>query len=106
MTAAEIAKNLQGKKSGAGWVARRPAHEDHNPSLSLRDKDGRVLVHCHAGCDQRAVLKSLEARGLWPERDLEPEEWRQRPHRTISATYDYTDKHGCLLYQVVRYQPK
>ena len=99
MTAAEITRNLHGRKSGAGWMARCPAHDDHNPSLSLRDVDGKVLIRCHAGCDQRAVLDALKARGLWLGRT------RNAP-RSIVATYDYTDERGRLLYQVVRYEPK
>src|SRR5262249_42457824 len=38
------------------------------PSLSLRDAhDGKVLVHCHAGCNQQQVIATLRACGLWPE---------------------------------------
>jgi hypothetical protein len=34
-----------------------PAHDDRNPSLSVRRApDGRVLVHCFAGCSLDAVL--------------------------------------------------
>jgi putative DNA primase/helicase len=99
MTVAEIAGTLHGKKSGGGWLARCPAHDDKNPSLSLRDVDGKVLVHCLAGCDQRTVMAALRERGLWPE--------NQRVHRSvITATYDYTDEAGQLLYQVVRTDPK
>ena len=36
-----------------------PAHEDRNPSLSVRHVQDRVLIHCHAGCDTRDVLASL-----------------------------------------------
>ena len=28
-----------------------PAHEDHNPSLSISFKDGKRLLHCHVGCN-------------------------------------------------------
>jgi putative DNA primase/helicase len=28
-------------------------------------KGGKVLVRCHAGCDQRHVIAALRARGLW-----------------------------------------
>jgi hypothetical protein len=42
-----------------GWVARCPAHEDRNPSLSVRETDGRVLVHCFAGCTVGAIVEAL-----------------------------------------------
>lgn len=48
------------KKSGKGYVARCPAHEDRTPSLSLREgDDGRVLLHCHGGCTTDAVVAAL-----------------------------------------------
>jgi hypothetical protein len=66
MNAEMIGLGLGGHKSGAGWVACCPAHDDQNPSLSINDgNDGRVLVHCHAGCEQPAVIDALKARGLW-----------------------------------------
>jgi hypothetical protein len=40
-------------------MARCPAHEDHDPSLSLRPIEGQVLIYCHAGCDTRDVLAAL-----------------------------------------------
>src|SRR5438094_550718 len=34
-------------------MARCPAHDDREPSLSIREGDhGKVLVCCHAGCEQ------------------------------------------------------
>ena len=65
MSAAEIAKALKGHRSGQGYVARCPAHDDRTPSLSIRDVDGKVLIHCHAGCDQKRVIAVLRVRGLW-----------------------------------------
>ncbi len=65
MTAETLAKALGGRKVGQGWTARCPAHDDREPSLSIRDADGKVLVRCHAGCDQRDVIAALKARGLW-----------------------------------------
>ena len=68
MTAETIAKALGGRKAGGGWMARCPAHDDRTPSLSIRDADdGKVLVRCHAGCDQASVIAALRARGLWAE---------------------------------------
>src|SRR5262249_3850557 len=35
-------------------------------SLSIRDADdGKVLVRCHAGCNQESVIAALRERGLW-----------------------------------------
>ncbi|TVQ32987.1 MAG: DUF3987 domain-containing protein [Phycisphaeraceae bacterium] len=38
-------------RSGQGWSARCPAHDDRKPSLSISTgDDGRALLKCHAGC--------------------------------------------------------
>ena len=65
MRAEAIARGLGGRRCSSGWVARCPAHHDRTPSLSIREIDGKVLVHCQAGCPQDAVLHVLAARGLW-----------------------------------------
>lgn len=66
MTAESIAKALGGHRAGATWMARCPAHEDRVPSLSISSGiNGKVLVRCHAGCDQRDVIVILRQRGLW-----------------------------------------
>jgi 5S rRNA maturation endonuclease (ribonuclease M5) len=99
LTAREIAAALhRGRKSGAGYVASCPAHEDRNPSLSLTERDGKILAHCHAGCDQKSVVAALRRLGLWPSRHKEK--------RVVVAQYDYTDAEGQLLYQAVRTEPK
>lgn len=66
MTAESIAKALGGRRAGATWMARCPAHEDRAPSLSISSsRNDKVLVRCHAGCDQRDVIAILRGRGLW-----------------------------------------
>lgn len=66
MTAETIARALGGHRAGARWMARCPVHDDRRPSLSISaGRDGKVLVHCHAGCDQRDVIAALRERGLW-----------------------------------------
>jgi putative DNA primase/helicase len=68
MNAETVAKALGGRKVGGGWMARCPAHDDRRPSLSLCDTDGgKVLVRCHAGCEQEQVIATLRSRGLWTE---------------------------------------
>ncbi len=42
------------------WTACCPAHDDKGPSLAVRElPDGRVLVHCFAGCETESVLGAL-----------------------------------------------
>jgi putative DNA primase/helicase len=66
MSAEIIAKALGGCRAGAGWVAHCPAHDDRTPSLSVRDfTDGKVLLRCHAGCEQERVIAALRTRNLW-----------------------------------------
>ena len=63
-----IVDALGGRKVGSGWIVRCPAHDDREPSLSIHGAaDGKVLVRCHAGCDQKRVIAALRSRGLWTE---------------------------------------
>lgn len=62
MTAAALVKALGGKNG----MARCPVHDDRTPSLSIADgPDGRLLVHCHAGCGQADVWAALKKRRLF-----------------------------------------
>lgn len=74
MTSEAIAKALGGRRSGGTWMARCPAHDDASPSLSISaSSDGKVLVCCHAGCNQREVIAALSERGLWGRGSRNPE---------------------------------
>lgn len=59
------------KAAGASrWKACCPAHDDRDPSLSIREADdGKVLLHCWAGCFTADVLAAigLTVRDLFPE---------------------------------------
>jgi len=47
-------------RASHGFIARCPAHEDSNPSLSVKEgDDGRVLLKCHAGCRAEAIVSAL-----------------------------------------------
>ena len=49
------------RPNGRGWTVKCPAHEDHNPSLSISQvEDGHMLVHCHAGCSVESVLAAID----------------------------------------------
>jgi 5S rRNA maturation endonuclease (ribonuclease M5) len=82
-----------------------PAHDDHNPSLSVSEgRDGRILVYCHAGCLPVNVFQAVGLRlaDSFPEKP----QGNGSSRETIVATYDYIDERGNLLYQNVRYLPK
>ena len=46
-------------RSGNGWTARCPAHDDQHNSLSIDHRDGRWLIYCHAGCGFQAIIDAL-----------------------------------------------
>ncbi len=102
---AALLERLDGvRRSGAGWEARCPAHEDRRASLGVAEgQDGRALLTCHAGCDTAAIVSAL---GLTMADLFPPRERQDRPARKVVATYDYRDETGALLYQVVRFEPK
>ena len=101
-----LAKFPDAKKTGAGWTARCPAHDDRHASLSINVGDGgKVLLHCHAGCTTETIVAKLGLKLA----DLFPPRESHRGNgaaRKIVAEYSYLNAAGDLLYQTVRYSPK
>ena len=67
-TAKEVALALggSGAPSASGWHDFRcPAHDDKTASCGVKDeRDGKIAVKCHAGCERDAILDAIEAKGL------------------------------------------
>jgi len=89
MTAEALLLRLEKvRRTGAGrWIARCPVHHDKSPSLSIRElDDGRVLLHCFAGCSVHDVVAAvgLEMDTLFPDRPTgkKPE---RRPFSAMDA---------------------
>ena len=99
MTAADFITRLpSARKSGGGWTAKCPAHEDRRASLSIREAaNGNVLVKCFAGCtaDEIVAALGLELGDLFPERGGEAAYPRRTP-----ATVQHPP--GCTLAAVRR----
>ena len=58
-----ILDRLEGvRKSGAGWIAKCPAHEDRSPSLSVKEGQRGVMLRCFAGCSFAAITEALGLR--------------------------------------------
>lgn len=56
------------------WVCRCPAHPDKNPSMTVRETDdGRVLIHCFAGCGVEEIIGALGLSfdALFPDKPIE-----------------------------------
>jgi hypothetical protein len=73
MNAPEFLSRLEKVKrtSEGEWVACCPAHDDRSPSLAVKEaQDGRILVHCFAGCSFEDVCGAagVEITELFPER--------------------------------------
>ena len=78
MTPAEnlIQRLAKVRGRNGSWTACCPAHDDKGPSLAVRElPDGRVLVHCFAGCETESVLGAvgMDMTDLFP-----PEEKRRQ----------------------------
>lgn len=125
MTAKQFADILRAKKHGGYWTAKCPAHEDKNPSLSIRQgKNGKVLIRCFSGCPTEAILQVmnltfgdlyLEAeREAWLQKKREAEQRcpsiktpaARKPIGPVEATYRYTDTHGELVAEKQRREGK
>ena len=59
----DLADALEGKREGHEWRCRCPVHGGH--SLSVTERNGRLLLVCRAGCDQQEVISELKRLGLW-----------------------------------------
>jgi 5S rRNA maturation endonuclease (ribonuclease M5) len=83
-------------------MARCPAHNDRNPSLSVCEEGGRILLHCHAGCETSDIVRAL---GLSTS-DLFLDSKLNGGRGEPEAVYPYTDEKGGLLFEVVRFPGK
>ncbi len=83
------------------WIARCPAHDDKQPSLSVKLVRDRILLHCHAGCDYESILRALTLEKA----DLFLGDKSNKKTEIVSSYY-YTDAKGVLLFQVCRKKPK
>ena len=85
------------RKSGNGWLACCPAHEDRSPSLAVAiGHSGGIVVKCFAECSPESVVDALGLRlsDLMPERLPEVHAVRGKPfnaHLALEAlTYQAT----------------
>ncbi len=104
MSANAILAKLSGVRDlGPGrWVALCPGHEDKRASLAIRDlDDGRVLLHCFAGCGTDDVLDALQLRfgDLFPESTAHHFKPERRPFDAAQVLHAIA--HECLVVAMI-----
>ena len=86
------------KQTGTNtYMALCPAHDDKNPSLSIRysDEENRICLHCFAGCDRKEILRCA---GL-NEKDL-----FERKYTMKKTEYTYHYENGEVAYRKFRFE--
>jgi putative DNA primase/helicase len=110
------------KRKGRDYLGRCPCHYNHShgdrtPSLSVTEKDGKVLANCFVGCSYDEIRKELglEFKGVRTI-EAEPLPAEKKTGAALTAApvkdsdiediYPYVDENGFELYQVIRLRDK
>jgi len=94
------------KSSGDGFACRCPAHDDQTASLSIREGEKGLLLHCYAGCTFDAVAAAL---GIKPTELFHANGTARNANgqqKKLIANYPYHDAEGKLRFEVCRFDPK
>ena len=93
-----LCKFKNAKRSGSGWTARSPAHDDQHNSLSIGEGEGgRVLLYCRARCSTTQVCDALgiELKDLMSAPTMRA--MKRGAEARIVKSYEYTDETGCFI---------
>jgi P4 family phage/plasmid primase-like protien len=84
-------------------MASCPAHEDDQPSLSIKRGRDSVLIFCQAGCKTELVTAAIG----WKMADLYNDPMRRNGvDNGVIIEYPYVDESGTVLYIKQRLEPK
>ena len=99
----DVIAKLEGVKKlpNGSYLALCPSHPDKNPSLSVTNSNGKVLLKCFAGCDTEQILGALGL-SMSDLYDDKPKESKPK----VVAEYEYHDAIGKLMFVVERLEPK
>src|SRR5438093_1631744 len=91
------------KRVGQQYQALCPAHDDHNPSLSIREGDHAILFTCQSRhCAVADIIGSASPPLTWS--DILPDSNGQPKEVIYTATF--SDEEGVPLYESLRFHPK
>jgi len=116
MDTEQIAKALgNAKQVNGNWLASCPVaghgrgNGDKNPSLSIKEDNGKLLFHCHGGCDQHSVFDAVRERNLLPsiqrqEYSLALIKGELMTMPTLEQEWEYKDEQGETLFVKRRFK--
>jgi RecA-family ATPase len=116
MDTEQIAKALgNAKQVNGNWLASCPVaghgrgNGDKNPSLSIKEDNGKLLFHCHGGCDQHSVFDAVRERNLLPalqrqEYSLQLIKGELMTMPTLEQEWEYKDEQGETLFVKRRFK--
>lgn len=113
-----IGEGKEHQNGDGSWNTVCPAHSDKGPSLTVSSgQGGRLLVHCHAGCQQTAVIDALKRLDLWPRPKRNWVAQKHAPANAVrpgqinhprlglaSASWEYRDLEGRLVGYISRFE--
>lgn len=111
-----IAKALgNAKQVNGNWLASCPVaghgrgNGDKNPSLSIKEDNGKYLFHCHGGCDQHSVFDAVRERNLLPsiqrqEYSLQLIKGELMTMPQLENEWEYKDEQGETLFVKRRFK--
>lgn len=115
-----ISTRLDGRRTDDGIICKCPAHHDEKASLSVTiASSGKLIWHCHAGCDWKHVGDKLRELGLMTDQPLktvtstgEIVDYRKPDLREVNkgkklvCSYPYLGDNGEVLFEKLRYLNK
>ncbi len=117
VTALDVARACDSYKDGSPgqYMAICPVHNDTNPSLSIKDANGKVLIKCfsNAGCQYKDIVEALSKRGLEINSSVKsPKHTTGLPpgiattfnNKQFAAKWTWRDEHGEIIGYTVRYE--
>ncbi|AKH18969.1 DUF7146 domain-containing protein [Sphingomonas sanxanigenens] len=100
----DLVHALGGEWAGRTAMCRCPAHADSDPSLSLRQGDHGLLVHCFAGCAPDDVLRELARIRVVPGAESPPAGAPSRRSNVQRLWNEARDVRGTLAERYLRHR--
>lgn len=100
LTQLEVKTGYKPKRSGKGYSARCPcpSHDDQKASLSIAEThEGKILIHCHAGCNFEAIRQEL---------NIALDSLKVKSEHSSNEYHYYHDEKMNVLYRKVRTSSK